>query len=504
MTNKKLSRLGFLMDQFNITNRELASALHVDFTLVSKWRTRTRILAPRSIHLKKIVEYFIALDSKTQFSTLLEILVQTYPNAQLKSDTEISMFLSKWLSDHNDKPENDDASLDFFSFKNVSKGQFYIFKDNAGRRDAIIKFLDSALSSPPEGKELLLFSQENPTWFSEDEEFLGLWREKNMEFLHNGGKIRVIHTVDRLYKSIASSLIKWLPLHMTGNTLSYYFPQFMDSPLKMTLYILKEHAVIFGITSDGLTKTSYTYLCFDPVTIQQCQFVFQSLLDRSLPLFEKFFLNQSGKLLNLLIKAEQTEENSYFITTPPSLTIMSRKLLQKILADNNFNDELINSFLSSHATLQELFNANSSKKYYRYIYDINKLEEALAADEIVFNELSILTGTQIIISREVLCQSIQEMITYTNKVRNLEIALLEGPPVSGMKNINLWVKENTISVSSSTLQHNDSPFSLATQELTAVNPCYHHFNQLWNSIPQIKRDKNWIKQKLYHMISSLK
>ena len=110
MANKKLSRLGYLMDRFNITGRELASALHVDFTLVSKWRNLTRTLAPRSIHLKKIVEYFVALDSKTQYSTLLELLTETYPNAQLKSVTEISMFLSKWLSDIEEKLENDEIS----------------------------------------------------------------------------------------------------------------------------------------------------------------------------------------------------------------------------------------------------------------------------------------------------------------------------------------------------------------------------------------------------------
>jgi hypothetical protein len=492
------------MDKFNITGRELASALHVDYTLVSKWRNLTRTLAPRSIHLKKIVEYFVALDSKTQYSTLLELLMETYPNAQLKSDTEISMFLSKWLSDKEEKLENDEISLGFFHMKNVSKGQFYIFKDSIGRRDAVTKFLDTALSSSPEGKEMLLFSQENPLWFSEDESFLDVWREKNLEFLNHGGKIRVIHTVDRLYKSIADSLIKWLPLHMTGSTRSYYFPQFIDSPLKMTLYILKDTAVIFGMTTEGLTRTNYTYLCYDPIMIQQCQFVFQSLLSRSLPLFEKFMLNQSEKMLNIWLKADESKENSYIIATPPLITIMSRELIRKILVENNLNEEAIGPFLESHAKMQETFYVNSVKNHYRFIYDLNKLEETLESDEIVFNALSLLVGKRIIISHEELCQSIQEMLTCSNKVKNLEFALLDGPPAVGMKNINFWVKENTISVSSSILQHTDTPFSLFTNELTAVNPCYHYLNQLWNAIPQIKRDKNWVKQKLYHMISRFK
>ena len=111
-------------------------------------------------------------------------------------------------------------------------------------------------------------------------------------------KISVIHTVDRLYKSIANSLIRWLPLHMTGKTDSYYYPQFMDAPIKTTIYLLKDKAVLFSVTAEGLTKTILTYMCFDPITIQQFQYVALTLLDRSLPLFDKYYQNQSAKLMH--------------------------------------------------------------------------------------------------------------------------------------------------------------------------------------------------------------
>ena len=500
MTKKSLSRLGLLMDRFNITGRELANALHVDYTLVSKWRNHTRILTPRSTHLKKIIEYFVAFDSNTHYSKLIKILSEAYPEIQIGTEKDIALFLSRWLSDNDDDKGSNALPISMINSRNVSSGQFYIFKDNAGRREASIKFLQIALSSEVKGQELLLFSQENPSWFYDDPEFVDVWREKNLDFLNKGGNIQVIHTIDRLYKSIANSLIKWLPLHMTGKTLSYYYPQILDTPIKTTLYVLKNHAVIFGITAEGLSKTSYTYLTAEPITIQQCEFVLQSLLGDSLPLFEKFFSHQTDKLMKTIVKAGLKDENNYYITLPPTLGMMSQEMLRSILIENNLEDEVIKTYISYQATLKEQFYAHSGNYHFRCIYDINKLEEILASDEIILSELSIFTGKRIKVSRNTLCQCIEEMTNVLKEVPHFEIALIEGPPAPGLENLNIWIKENVITVSSSIDSYANLPFALATQETTAVNSCFHFINQVWKAIPQVKRDKNWIRQKLFHTI----
>ena len=57
MNNKYPSRLAYLMDKFTVTAKELSEALHVDHSLVSKWRNNKRNLSPRSIHLENIVNF---------------------------------------------------------------------------------------------------------------------------------------------------------------------------------------------------------------------------------------------------------------------------------------------------------------------------------------------------------------------------------------------------------------------------------------------------------------
>ena len=48
MTEKKLSTLGYLMDRLGLSTAGLARRLHVDASLVSKWRSGNRRLHVKS------------------------------------------------------------------------------------------------------------------------------------------------------------------------------------------------------------------------------------------------------------------------------------------------------------------------------------------------------------------------------------------------------------------------------------------------------------------------
>jgi transcriptional regulator with XRE-family HTH domain len=500
MEYRHFSRLGSLLDRFGVTGRELANALHVDDTLVSKWRSNSRSFSPRSSHLKTIVNFFITLDSSTKYSTLNKLLSESYPDVEFDSVDTTSIFLKKWLLGDNPSPSNADLPANLINNLNADPGHFFIFKGNAGRREAIMKLLEVALLAPQE-HELLLFSQENSDWFFENEPFLKIWREKNLEFLHKGGTIRIAHTVDRLYRTIASSLIRWLPLHMTGNTITYYYPQFLDTPIKITLYIVRDLLLNCSFTAEGLTKICHTYISFNPVAIQEAQFAVETILANSRPLFEKYLPHQADSLRTLTAKASQTEENSYFVGLPPFLSASSPELLRRILVENNCDAETIRTLLDYQIVLQKQLSVNSLIKHYRWFIDFSRLEQTLATDEKIWlNELSLLTGKRIWTSRPVFYQCIQELITTIDQTPHLELALIEGPPFPGLEGIDLWVKENTITVPSTIPADGQTPLALVTQELTTVNSYFYSFDQAWGEIPQIKHDREWIKQRLKDLI----
>ena len=54
MTERKLSTLGYLMDRLGLSTASLARRLHVDASLVSKWRSGSRRLSAKSVYFKEV------------------------------------------------------------------------------------------------------------------------------------------------------------------------------------------------------------------------------------------------------------------------------------------------------------------------------------------------------------------------------------------------------------------------------------------------------------------
>ena len=93
----KDSRLALLMDAFGVSGRKLATALHVDYSLVSKWRTNKRPLSPGSAHTRCIARFFWQYERENNLSVLQNLLL-TWDNKFDPGDEEGSILsLSRWL-----------------------------------------------------------------------------------------------------------------------------------------------------------------------------------------------------------------------------------------------------------------------------------------------------------------------------------------------------------------------------------------------------------------------
>ena len=62
MTEKKLSTLGYLMDRLGLSTAGLARRLHVDASLVSKWRSGSRRLNVKSVYFEEICAMLLEQD----------------------------------------------------------------------------------------------------------------------------------------------------------------------------------------------------------------------------------------------------------------------------------------------------------------------------------------------------------------------------------------------------------------------------------------------------------
>ncbi|NLN97184.1 MAG: hypothetical protein GX127_02125 [Eubacteriaceae bacterium] len=143
---KNKSKLGYLMDLFRVKGIDMANYLHVDDSLISKWRTGKRRLTPDNQVLDAIVNFFIALDSSVEYQNILSILRTAYPSVNIDvSDEKLKILFKKWLLEEEKK--------NYFLSKrinnrNVNITQNVLYKGEDGRQKAALDIVDLMLESP--------------------------------------------------------------------------------------------------------------------------------------------------------------------------------------------------------------------------------------------------------------------------------------------------------------------------------------------------------------------
>ena len=172
----------------NITGRELANALHVDYSLISKWKNNKRPLTTRSVYLKKIANYILSQESHAKKEFILGLLKEYEPQLNTASPKDIHISLCRWLSEPPQAIQNY-HKLMFGYNKNEYHAGFKVYKENEGRRKATLEFLDYVLDMP-EGQQLYLISQEEMSWIAEDSDFIIQWNQKLSEVLKKNHKIK--------------------------------------------------------------------------------------------------------------------------------------------------------------------------------------------------------------------------------------------------------------------------------------------------------------------------
>lgn len=499
MAQKRHNQLACLMECFNITGRELANSLHVDYTLVSKWKNSKRPFSVRSNYIKKITDYFLSLDSITGSKRIKEILMEYYPEIDSEPSKAYSSYLCRWLTEA-PQAATHISSITGSENKNMYTASFAVYNGNDGRREAVLNFLDYAISLP-EGQQLLLISREDMSWMVEDHRFLDTWKRKMTEVIHNKNKITVIHTVDRNAQELAPILMQWMPLHMTGSIDPWYNPQYTDTALKSTLFIIEGAAVITGMTAEGFSKQRYTSFNVDPFTVAHCESVFKLLLSKCRPLLEIYPLSSPYQLYKRIHEAENKSSNSFLHARLPMLSTMPETTLRDILSENNIDPKSSDKCLSIHLQSSLFLHRNLQHCRYRHIYDLNSLEQMAASERVNYYDLSVLTGCEINVSRKHFREHLQNLLNLLENYEGFEVALISNPDPQKQL-FNLWIKENSIVLASTTEPSQMLLFAASYIEPTIVNAFFQYYQNIWNSIPRIYRKKEWVVETLKRLISS--
>lgn len=468
MDSSQKSKLNICMTALNISARELAKAIYVDYTLVSKWNNSKRMLSPRSVHLKKIVDYFIFIDNLLGQKILKGILKENFSKAELENSENLESLLSRYLTENNIK--NKDKHIN----------EYKVYLGNEGRREAVIEILDLVFSSDGK-KQLLLVSQEDMSWLTEDREFLNVWEQKLKQLLLNGNKIKIIHWVDRHPDSLASIYSKWLPMHLSGALESFYMPLYSEIKQKQTLFIVNDEFALIGNCIDNTSLTRYTACFYDSVSVKHYERVYLSMLSNCLKLFEDYGSNNSDDFWSMILRYGTKNSNSYLIADTPFFISLPPEILEPILVENGVDKATIEKCLSFSKSINE-YSANNCTKHILSLY---KIEQLGKKDHFLSPELTYFTGKDIYITNSYYKKQLIYLADKLKADKNYEVCLLRDAQKSKILSANLCILQNSVVVG-----WTDSPtFAVSVSEPTLVSAAFQFFSVVWESIPRVNRER---------------
>jgi transcriptional regulator with XRE-family HTH domain len=491
MQDKK-PRLAFLMETMGITGAELARALHIDDSLVSKWKSGKRRLSQKNNYLKKISNYILLVDERTGYRFVKQLLREYDPGNDLESIDNLSNCLCRWLSEQ--KPYEFTLGALFYrnNLRDAYHAGFKVYRGNTGRRAAVLEFFDAVLSMP-EGQQLLLVSQEDMSWMLEDLTFLNTWKHKLTEVIKRNNKIKIIHWVDRNIENLTAIINYWLPLHLEGKIASFYYSLYWDSPFKTTYFVVENSFAITGMSQGDDYKNRYTAFYHDPATIAHFEWVFKTILTKCRPLIEVYPIEETNGLVNRVMDVKLEKENSYLVTDTPLFMTMSRDLIMEVLTETPAEPAQIERCLDHHRDFNRV---TSTTLLNRHIYSTKKLEQAMESGRISYKLLSGILGFKVTASKNHFIKHILLLIERLED-DNFEIALTPGNFPTETVPVNLFLKQYSFVMAWSKEQLR---FVILADEPTVVTAFNNFYEQVWHSIPRINRDKARVKDYLHKLI----
>ena len=289
-------RLDASMNLASLSSVRLSQLLHVDASLISRYRSGVRTPEDNPEIVERLSEILLDRIDRTGHMRELSELMR-----QPEEEIDTAGF-SLWLLNQVDLPEQTiplaEDLLAFFDSVSPSSGTNLPFPQSVipseitdsgkshyygmeGLRESVLRFLSAAAAGHAE--RLMLYSDEDQDWLTSDPSFLARWAALMTACVKNGTRIRIVHNIDRNLEEMSHAIKNWLPLYTSGMIESYYSNKQRDRRFSHTLFLWPDHACIESFHVKGSKESIYHYYTEDP-ELGICASDFSELMKFSKPL----------------------------------------------------------------------------------------------------------------------------------------------------------------------------------------------------------------------------
>ncbi|MGN1223702.1 MAG: hypothetical protein ACI4TG_01205 [Ruminococcus sp.] len=496
MKNKRFSTLGYIMNFLNVQTTAMAKALHVDPSLISKWKSGTRQLTEQSIYFEDVIHYLIESSYSDDFGTLKSALSDLFPHEQFSDNAQIEKHLRYALS--GEIPENP-TSLSQVMFGNVKTIPVMIFDQMEGRQEAVNKLFDYAESITEPG-ELTFIDTDAFRWLWEDSDFSQLFTQRLLKLLKRGFHatfaIRNASSKENFRKFFDSCS----PIIFHKNV-KWYYVQYYDVPIIGFSLLLINHAVsAIGMFTQGTNMT--TMIFKDSSVILQHESFVKNFIQNCIPLFEEFNPFDMPKIIEDTPKFRR--KSSFFAFLPvPAFIAVDTELLKEILLSNEMDNQsdMFQNVLKLNHFFKMLSGVHcpeiASKQETILIFQIEKMIQRVRKKSFVSNSLTYSCKKEIIIQPKQHAAELRSLADALRSNSNLQIVLASERDAGPLPSMNCWCMQDSYM-----LQMHEKGFRFC-EESTVVSVASNALECCVHKVPPERKERQSVMRFLIELAEEL-
>lgn len=366
---KRMTNLSYLMSLCNIRGVEISKHLHVDQSLVGKWKNGTRNIAPDSGYIYELIDFFIEQSGDKVEALLMDIYKDQYEPDRLRDHLR-TFICSK-------DPKLMAKTVLHKDLEADSSALYYSYEGVEGRKKAMDYLMDCA-GSLEDATTIYLYDSSCFDWLINSEAYFYAWGKRILTLLSKDSNIYLIIDSDTDPKAAAKLLFHFYPFSANRHFNIYY----VDGINYPTAYILGGLLAVTGY-NDYSEEHFCTQVFTDYSAIRQQELYMRHLLRcRKKDSIKRFTAADCfANIKNLQV----VSSDIYMFSVTPTLYTMPPELMDKVLSYNTALDERVKKRLREYncMTSDEFFSTDKNKRV-RCIFPLEELTNKAKQTHVVY------------------------------------------------------------------------------------------------------------------------
>ncbi|SFR96229.1 hypothetical protein [Anaeromicropila populeti] len=472
MDRTKVTHLSMAMELLNITGKELAAEIGTDTTTISKWRKGQRKLNYHSEYPERIAKYMISERFETQYNKLLERLSDNLYKFDKDDLEEVTKTLGIWLTDEVKEEE-------------LEKDTVKLFYGLEGWRTALDEFL-KCLEQLEKGEKIYIGDFGDINWNDISKEYEEYIVNKYLHMLEKGHSLVIIDKINHEYKPYIT-LLRWMSLYLSQKVEVRYIEAEQEEVFQQSIYAVENQVAMIGTTIQDQEKKHLVYLQKDNNSVDFYYQLIRKYEEKSKKLIYTSEVSNPMEMVEIMNKNMQYGKCTYMMNQLPSFRNMSQELLGEILEENHVEKDLKDLCQKVNRKRKEF----RKKFFYRQIYDLDSIQEALRKEYIIEYDLSRIIGKEIRISQEQFRRQLEEISQTIYSEQYIMVLASFRKMNLNLKGASIIVQDDSVVIAWNS-QFYDA--RIHSTELTFVGGYFNYLNMLWKEIPLISKSGDWTKK----------